>query len=96
MLIAIVEFEVNPSRRRALLEQIEEEARNVRGMEGNMAYQALVSAASESGIVLVQEWRDEPAFAEYRASDSFSALNQYLKPEMTGPPSSRAFNALPV
>jgi len=96
MLIAIVEFEVNPARRRALLEQIEGEARNVRGMEGNLAYLALVSAASDGGIVLLQEWRDEPAFANYRASDSFSALNQSLKPEMTGPPSSRGFNAIPI
>ncbi len=96
MLIAIVEFEVAPSRRPALLGQIEAEARNVRSMDGNLAYKALASGESDGRIVLLQEWENEQAFATYRASDGFSALNQRLKPEMTGPPSSRGFNAMPL
>ena len=96
MLITIVEFEVPASSRQALLDHIEQQAHSVRSMDGNLAYNAFASGTSNGRIVLLQEWEHEKAFSQYRASDDFSALNERLKPEMTGPPSSRSFNAMPL
>lgn len=93
LLIAILDFTTDSADRPAALAQLEAEGRQVRAMQGNIAFRVYASQQDQVGVTVVHEWDNEASFAGYLGSDSFAHLGEVLRPLMTGPPVSRRFHA---
>ncbi|SHG59442.1 putative quinol monooxygenase [Cognatishimia maritima] len=96
MLIAHVEFRVQPEDRDAALSLLLQEAQKVRAMAGNQKFQAFLNPEQADTLEIVHEWDNEDGFATYLASENFAAIGAALGPKMTAPPVSKRFTATPL
>ncbi|UZD89977.1 putative quinol monooxygenase [Cognatishimia activa] len=96
MFIAHVEFRVTDSERDAALKVLINEAATVRGMPGNLKFQAFLNPEQPNTIEIMHEWQSEEGFTAYLASDSFASVGAALGPQMLAPPVSKRFIANPV
>lgn len=88
MPFAIVELETSPADIPPALDHLARVAPDIHAMAGNIAFRAL---ATETGVVILQEWRSAADFDVYRASAVFAAMGDVLRPLASQPPNSRLF-----
>jgi quinol monooxygenase YgiN len=89
--IAILDFSTAAADRPMALAQLEREQPSVTAMPGCLAFRVFCSREDDTGITVLHEWIDQASFAEYLASEAFNRSGAFLRPMMTGTPSSRRF-----
>jgi quinol monooxygenase YgiN len=89
--IAILDFSTAAADRPMAIAQLEREQSIVSAMPGCVSFRAFCSREDDTGITLLHEWIDQVSFAEYLASDAFARSGDFLRPMMTGTPTSRRF-----
>jgi quinol monooxygenase YgiN len=93
MFIAILDLRTTPEDRPVALAQLEGERDEIRAMPGNLDFRVYAARGDEEAVAVIQEWADEPSFADYLSSAAFSRSGEVLRPLMTSPPVSRRFEA---
>lgn len=96
MLVALVDFTVEPEKRAQALQRLMEEAPSVLAMPGCRTFRPYGDPADEAHVGIVHEWQNEEAFTAYIRSDGFAEIGAALRPMMTSPPSSRRYAATPL
>lgn len=96
MLIALVDFTVDPSRRQEALQVLLDEAETVTAMPRCRTFRPYCDPVSESHVGIVHEWQDEAGFEAYLKSEDFAKIGAVLRPLMTSAPSSRRYRATPL
>jgi quinol monooxygenase YgiN len=91
MRIAHVTFTVAPENQNKALNALLAEVPVVRQMKGCLAFIPFVDPTVAGGLGVVHEWESDDAFAVYINSPGFKAVNDILRPLMTGAPVSRRF-----
>jgi len=89
MIMALVDFEVAPQSRAALLEALQPLLAEARNVEGNRSFRASTSSDSAGHIGLMHEWQTLEHFRAYASSDLVDRMGKVLRPAMTTPPVSR-------
>lgn len=93
MLIAIVDFTVEPENRAAALAALLKEAPAVRAMPGNIGFRPYLDPVKAEALCILHEWEDSESFSAYTDSDEFKMSGQVLRPLMTTVPVSRRMAA---
>jgi quinol monooxygenase YgiN len=93
MLIAVLDLHIASPDRPAALAQLDREREEIRAMPGNLDFRVYAERDNEEDVAVIHEWRDEPSFAAYLASESFTRSGAVLRPLMSAPPVSRRFSA---
>jgi len=93
MLVALVDFYVDPADREVALKHLLEEASAVRAMTGCKTFRPYGDPADTSLVGIVHEWESEADFAAYLRSDGFKEIGALVRPMMTAEPSSRRYLA---
>ena len=96
MLVALVDFTVDPAGREEALAHLLKEAPVVTAMAGCRTFRPYGDPVDETHIGIVHEWDSEDDFAAYLRSDGFSEIGAVLRPMMTSASSSRRYSATPV
>ncbi len=60
-------------------------------MPGCVAFRVFGGRENDTDITVLHEWVDQASFAEYLASAAFARSGEFLRPMMTGAPTSRRF-----
>ena len=93
MLIAIVDFTVEPENRAAALAALLREAPAVRAMPGNISFRPYLDPVKPESLCILHEWEDTHSFSAYSESDEFKLSGHVLRPLMTSAPVSRRMTA---
>jgi quinol monooxygenase YgiN len=93
MLIAVLDLRTAPTDRAAALAQLDSERHEIRAMPGNLDFRVYAARDNEEAVTVIHEWADEPSFAAYLSSESFSRSGAVLRPLMSEAPVSRRFRA---
>lgn len=96
MLVALVDFTVDPAKREDVLAYLLEEAGTVLSLTGCRTFRPYCDPADNTHVGIVHEWHSEEDFAAYLASDGFARSGAVLRPMMTSAPSSRRYAATPL
>ncbi|WP_298822231.1 antibiotic biosynthesis monooxygenase [uncultured Roseibium sp.] len=96
MLVALVDFTVDPSQRQEALHVLLSEVATVTAMPQCRTFRPYCDPASESHVGIVHEWQDEAGFEAYLKSEDFAKIGEVLRPLMTSAPSSRRYRATPL
>ncbi len=96
MLIALVDFTVDPAGREEALAHLLKEVPVVTAMPGCRTFRPYGDPLDETRIGIVHEWDSEEDFTAYLQSDGFSEIGAVLRPMMTSVPSSRRYSVTPL
>lgn len=95
MLIVIVEFSVSQSDIKIAASTLNSIAHSAKKIKGNIAFRVCnINASTTGSCLLLEEWENAAAFEGYKASKAFATAGQQLKPLMTAPPKSRAYEVI--
>ncbi|MFC7784148.1 putative quinol monooxygenase [Rossellomorea sp. GCM10028870] len=74
MIIIHAEFQINPTKEQAFLEEIRPLVAASRAEEGNISYDLMKDTERESVYTMVEAWRDAAAVETHNASEHFSSF----------------------
>ncbi|WP_299741220.1 putative quinol monooxygenase [uncultured Rossellomorea sp.] len=74
MIIIHAEFQINPTKEQAFLEEIRPLVATSRAEEGNISYDLMKDTERESVYTMVEVWRDAAAVETHNASEHFSSF----------------------
>ncbi|MGR9281387.1 putative quinol monooxygenase [Rhizobium johnstonii] len=89
MLIATVDFTVDPENRDEVVARLLQDKEAIRAMEGNLAFSPYVDPVNDKAVRVWHEWHHIEHFRAYTASEMFKQLGLVLRPLMKAPPVSR-------
>jgi quinol monooxygenase YgiN len=93
MVIIRVAMNVRAENREKFLGLLEQEAKEVRQLEGCLKFNIFEDISSENALLLYEEWQTLEAFDAYRTSQAFKETGQYLFPLIDGKPDSAYYSA---
>jgi quinol monooxygenase YgiN len=93
MIIIRVTMSVQAENREKFLELLNQEAKEVRHLEGCVRFNIFEDVSSEKALLLYEEWESLAAFDAYRTSEAFKETGQQLFPLMDGKPDSAYYSA---
>jgi quinol monooxygenase YgiN len=93
MIIIRVTMSVQAENREKFLELLNQEAKEVRQLEGCVRFTIFEDVSSEKALLLYEEWESLAAFDAYRTSEAFKETGQQLFPLMDGKPDSAYYSA---
>jgi quinol monooxygenase YgiN len=93
MVIIRVTMNVQADNREKFLGLLEQEAKEVRKLEGCVKFNIFEDVSSKSALLLYEEWQTLEAFDAYRTSQAFKETGQHLFPLIDGKPDSAYYSA---
>ncbi|MCA1058929.1 antibiotic biosynthesis monooxygenase [Rossellomorea aquimaris] len=85
MIIIHAEFQINPIKEQAFLEEIRPLVSSSRGEEGNISYDLMKDTERDHVYTMVEVWKDSAAVESHNGSDHFTSFVGRAPEYLTAP-----------
>ncbi len=93
MIVIRIVIPVAPDKKAAFTKLLEQEAREVRRLEGCISFEVFEQVSDKNTLLLYEEWQRLEDFDAYRTSEAFKETGQQLFALMNGKPDSAYYSA---